>query len=405
MNRPRRFLFFFLLALLALVPLQSAAADAAEIDRPLYLSAERQVVVPRPDGSTFTALLHYPALAGNPAPLDPAGAPYPAIVFGHGYLQRADQYAGIYAHLAARGYLVIAPESGGELFPSHADFAADLSLSVDLLEALSGEPASWLAGGLNPERTGMSGHSMGGGAALLAAADDPRVDVVAPLAPAETFPSVIDRMSDISARVTLIAGSDDLITPLPIHALPMFQGADPPRRLAIVQGGSHCGFQDVPFPLCDSGALDPAEQMTLTRRLLTDLFGLYLQEQTALWPRVWGPPALATPQVTLIADPGMRMTPRTQVGSGGAGTVVTYSLTLRNTSAVPADFTIATLARWPTTTVPSQSGPLAPGESIALLVTVQVPAGGAASDRAVVSARSAADPLTRQFAILRTERP
>ncbi len=52
-----------------------------------------ETTVARPDGTTFGAILFYPATACQPGALyEPAGAPYPVVAFGHGYLQSPETY-------------------------------------------------------------------------------------------------------------------------------------------------------------------------------------------------------------------------------------------------------------------------------------------------------------------------
>ena len=75
------------------------------------------ITVTRPGGSSFTATLFYPATSGGQStPYDGAGAPYPAISFGHGFLQAVEKYQSTLEHLATWGYFAIASRSGGSFF-------------------------------------------------------------------------------------------------------------------------------------------------------------------------------------------------------------------------------------------------------------------------------------------------
>ncbi|MHC4834329.1 MAG: alpha/beta hydrolase, partial [Planctomycetota bacterium] len=69
-------------------------------------------------------------------PFDASGGPYPVFSFGHGFLTPVSRYDSTLDHLATHGFLVIASRSGGELFPSHAAFAADLVHCLDHVIAL-----------------------------------------------------------------------------------------------------------------------------------------------------------------------------------------------------------------------------------------------------------------------------
>jgi dienelactone hydrolase len=139
-----------------------------------YRAGRRRVTVRRPNNTTFTAQLYYPATAtGDNAPYDGSGAPYPAVSFGHGFLQPPERYRSILEHLATWGYLTIATESGLELFPNHRAYAEDMRHCLTYLEEQHAAPTSWLFGQVATEQFGISGHSMGGGASILAARRTP----------------------------------------------------------------------------------------------------------------------------------------------------------------------------------------------------------------------------------------
>jgi len=186
-----------------------------------YAAGSMAVTVSRPNGTTFGATLHYPATsAGANAPFDSSGAPYPAITFGHGFVQPVTQYASTLSHLATHGFFVIASQSEGGLFPSHPGLAADMRSCLDWLVAQDSNPASPFHVGVDESRFGAGGHSMGGGCAILAAKDDPRIDALATLAAADTNPSSIAAIGQVSIPVRLIVGSADSIVPPAGSALP-----------------------------------------------------------------------------------------------------------------------------------------------------------------------------------------
>ena len=54
-------------------------------------------------GHRLRADIYYPGLDGA---LDPRGAPYPALVFAHGFLATPFMYSGNGRHLASWGYVV-----------------------------------------------------------------------------------------------------------------------------------------------------------------------------------------------------------------------------------------------------------------------------------------------------------
>lgn len=287
-----------LLLLLVAVPAGAAepSADPPVVAAP-YAAAGGDLAVQAGD-RTFDALVRWPVAPGATAEDGPRGTgPWPVVVFGHGYLSSPDLYAETLTALAAHGFLVVAPRSGGELFPDHAAFAADLSAVIDWLTAEDARADGPFAGAVDLERIAVSGHSMGGGASILAAAADPRFRTVANLAAAETRPSAVAAAADITAPVLLIAGELDAIAPIAQHQRPIFEAlTGAPAQLRTILGGSHCGFVDpeaggplggLSSLVCDTGTIPPTEQQAITVRLLVDWLRAHLDGDTDLAATVW----------------------------------------------------------------------------------------------------------------------
>lgn len=394
--------------LVAAWSLVAAPAVAQDLSLPgPYQAAFRAATVARPGGGSFTARLYHPATAaGQNQPLDASGAPYPAISFGHGFLQPVDRYHSTLQHLATWGYLVIAPESEGGLFPSHANFAADLRHALTHLEQQHTQPAAFLFNAVATDRFGVSGHSMGGGCSILAAAADQRIRALANLAAAETNPSAVAQAPALRIPVSLIAGSADSIVPLASHGQLMYNAAPAPRQVPLIQGGFHCGFQDVSSFGCDSGSLPRAEQLAITRRLLTAFFNLHLRADQSAWVAVWGPAREADPRVTTTADPGSTLAPPVLTLARFGGKTAVGLLTLTNTGPLTTAYDLLPeSAQWPVAAVPPQTAPLAPGASAQVEVSIQVPPGYLpATHDLLVTARSLADGATRSFATITARR-
>jgi dienelactone hydrolase len=372
-----------------------------------FAAGWRTVTVTRADSSTFNARLHYPALsAGQNAPFDPGGAPYAAISFGHGFLSAVSLYQSTLAHLATHGYLVIASESYGGLFPDHAAFAADLSRCLTWLEAENASAGSVLFGAVDTARFGLSGHSMGGGCSILATAADSRVRALANLAAAETTPSAIAQMANIEVPTALIAGSMDSITPLSAHGQPMYNAGNAPKQLPVIVGGYHCGFIDSAIPFCDSGAISRSQQLALTRRLLTEFFHLHLRGEQAVWRAVWGPEAFADPAIARQADAGMLLAPGDIALSGPGGAPVATPVTLRNTSGRDGVFEFLIDGNtWFAGLAPEQTPLLAPGESFEFtLIVVLGDQPDRAEDQFLVTAVRSDEPGTRAYARVHASR-
>ncbi|HMN96813.1 MAG TPA: hypothetical protein PKC43_07200 [Phycisphaerales bacterium] len=389
----------------ALASMSAADARGADLASPgPFLAGVRQVSIPRPNGTSFNATVHYPALGGGvDAPFDPAAAPAEGITFGHGFLQPVTQYASTMAHLATHGFIVVASQSEGGFFPNHANFALDLRFSLDWLEAQDAATGSFLEGVVETDRFGAFGHSMGGGAAILAARDDPRIAALAPLAAANTSPSSIAAMPDVRAAVRLIDGSLDTIVPPATAGLQMYAGAEAPKQHCMIVGGFHCGFTDDTFLFCDSGSITRAEQLESVRRLLTEFFALHLRGEQAPWRSVWGPETPPAAQILLQRDPGIILSIDPDLLEGTSGSQLFATATIVNDGPLPSSFTMladpAGAGGWNVAFVPQATPPLLPGA----FATIQLVAtGGAGVEPAelLVTARRDLDGATRAFAPL-----
>ncbi len=272
-----------------------AGADAGPLDETSlaqagpYRVVTREVVVPRPgDSGQFTARLYVPLPGADGAD---GVAAAPIVAFGHGFLTPVERYESTLQHLASWGLTVIAPRSGGGPFPDHRHFADDLGAALEWLAGVPASEPDWPGLPIAGEARGVSGHSMGGGAAVLAAAADPRIRSLATLAAAETRPSAIDTATRLAVPALFIAASDDAITPVAAHQRPMYAAASgAPAQLRTIEGGSHCGFLDEPILpglVCDRATIAEADQLALSRSLLVAWFRSTLAEDERMRALAW----------------------------------------------------------------------------------------------------------------------
>lgn len=396
------------LTLLTILSAGCVDAAAQDFSQPgPYAPGWTEVSVTRPGGGSFTAVLYYPATtAGEDTPFDDMGAPYPGISFGHGFFQSVEKYQSTLEHLATWGFVVIASRSQGGLLPSHSQFAIDLSACLTYLEDQNADAGSPLYQAIATDRFGMSGHSMGGGASILATADDPRVRALANLAAAETNPSAVAAMANVDVPLRLIVGDEDTIVPIGDHTGLMYAAASAPRQMPVIQGGFHCGFIDSYTIFCDSGSISRAEQLATTRRLLTSFFELYLKGNAVVWSQVWGPAYFADDALDASSsDAGLSLMPTTQAIEGRASDTATTTLALTNDTLAATGFTLYVGdCNWPTNVTPIQTAVLAPGETAVIDIEVAIPPTGPASDIATISAQCDVDGGTRAYATLTTQR-
>lgn len=183
------------------------------------------------------------ALVGLPgAVLTPeSGKGLPAVVFGHGWLQPIKRYHGFMRHLASWGFVVAAPATQTGPLPSHRLFTADMRTALDVCTSVRlGEGRI----SVNPEQLGMSGHSLGGGCAVLASAEDERVRAVGTMGLSETRPSAIDAARECAMPALHLSGDEDLISPPIGHAEPVAQAWAGPVQLRGIDKATHLGFTE-----------------------------------------------------------------------------------------------------------------------------------------------------------------
>ncbi len=240
------------------------------------------------DGRNLNTIIYYPSfIEGSNAQIDTLNGPYQVIAFGHGFFMQNSYYISIFKHLASYGYVVIAPQ-----FPdvNHLQLGFDLIFCANYIKSQNQNPDSSFYQLIDTTKIGLSGHSMGGGASLLAAANDASVTVAAPLAAAETNPSVISVMNQIQGIVYLISAQNDGITPVNTNQLPMFNNALPVKGLPVIKGGNHTKFMDTRiFDFTDpNGYLAAAQQLEKTRKYLTSIFNLFLKQDTSYFKFAFG---------------------------------------------------------------------------------------------------------------------
>lgn len=390
---------------LVLIVCLLAASAYAQFD-PLsqpgpYGGGWRSVNVTRPNSSTFTARLYYPANGnGQNAAYNGSGAPYPAITFGHGFLQAVSTYQSTLEHLASHGYFVIASDSESGLFPNHQNFANDLRFSLDYLVQQNSQPSSSLFGQVATGRFGASGHSMGGGASILATAQDARIKALANMAAAETNPSAAAAMSNVAVPVNLISASSDTITPVGSNGQLMYNNAAAARMLPVIQGGWHCGFQESNGIGCDTGSITRAQQLSETRRMLTAFFNLYLKAESNVWKKVWGS-EFHTSITSGDRDPRFSVTPVTQNVATSVGRDTDLPVTITNTGVAPTAYSVfVEQRRWIVTVTPATTPSISPGQSAVINLRVRrLWRNNLRLDDLLISIRNESDGQTRNYAI------
>ena len=181
-----------------------------------------------------------------------AGAPFPLVVFGHGYEETPGPYARLLQAWARSGFVVAAPvfplenanAPGG---PNESDLVnqpRDVSFVISRLLALSGARTGFLAGLIDPRQIAVTGQSDGGETALAVAYNryflDRRVRAAVILSGA-TIPGVggFD-FPRPSPPLLATQGTADTINP-PSFTSAFYDIAPPPKYLLTMFGAPHLG--------------------------------------------------------------------------------------------------------------------------------------------------------------------
>jgi predicted dienelactone hydrolase len=210
--------------------------------------------------------IYYPAdRAGTDAPA--AGGRFPLIVFSHGYQQSFEDYAYVWEDLVSAGYIVALPDRLSRDATISIDaYAADITFVLaELYRIAAGGDA--LLGGRLETSSAFLGHSTGGGASVIAAANrtangSHRADTVAILAPlGQTYGPITgtnpyEMAGNVDIPVLILAGGKDCICPSTDHARRIYDGLGGAavKYLVTITNGDHCGFGDARGPgrnLCE----------------------------------------------------------------------------------------------------------------------------------------------------------
>ncbi|AZI58660.1 alpha/beta hydrolase [Nakamurella antarctica] len=222
------------------------------------------------------------ALAGIPgvvfAPL--SGKNLPAVAFGHHWMQPIERYADTLRYFASWGIVAIGPSTEHGPLPSFAGLAVDLATSLSLIAHTR------LAEGavtVDPAKIGVAGHGLGGGAAVLAAAQDSEIKAVATVNAANTRPSAITAAGLVTVPGLHLSGGKDVLSPPEANATLIAEGWAGPVQLRTIKKASHLGLAEGKHwtnKLTGSEAERATQQVA--RMLMTAFFLRHLDGQEQL---------------------------------------------------------------------------------------------------------------------------
>ncbi|MBN2471426.1 MAG: prolyl oligopeptidase family serine peptidase [Anaerolineae bacterium] len=194
---------------------------------------------------------------------DMAAAPYPLVIYSHGFGVNSQTAAYLTEHLASYGFVVIAPDhielyDPAEFGESAIERPMDVQQVIAFAEALAG-PDGNMAGLIDTEQIGVAGHSYGGYTALAAAGG--RLDTAAFTARCAEVPETSEMALFCSA---VLPAWDELAALAGLDTLPEGQWpswGDPRVRAVVSLAGSALiqadGLKEVTVPLLGMvGTLD-----------------------------------------------------------------------------------------------------------------------------------------------------
>ncbi|MBX7181603.1 MAG: T9SS type A sorting domain-containing protein [Bacteroidia bacterium] len=249
------------------------------------------IIDPNRSNRSIDLELVYPAVTSGTQTAIADGS-FPLVSFGHGFQMTYDAYSPIYDSLASWGYVVANLKTEGSFSPSHTDFGKDLAFVVDYFLEQNTQSSSFLFGKLNG-KSAIGGHSMGGGASLLASQFTTNETCIFNFAAAETNPSAIAQCSlSVDQPLLMLAGTYDLVTPTATNQEPMYQAAISGCKFFVnLTGAYHCRFAGTSIT-CEfgetvlnppSGGLSRDQQLQLTRTILRPWLDYWLQNNSQAW--------------------------------------------------------------------------------------------------------------------------
>lgn len=245
--------YFFLVIGVALVLGSGCATDSAKerFEGPFGFAVEASKVRDGALNNAADTLIYYPSADG--VTVDPEAMPAPVIFFAPGLTLDQRFYYSYGRLLASWGYVVHMARYRG--LDNNAS-AADISTHLDLLLARHGDEGDLFFEALDPERIGVSGHSMGAKYSLMVCMDDARfkaavamepVDGAAAfLPPSENLPGISpERMEEVEEPVLFVGGEwNSLFSPKGENFEAMYRQSSMPAQLVTVNEADHASFHD-----------------------------------------------------------------------------------------------------------------------------------------------------------------
>jgi dienelactone hydrolase len=255
----------------------------------------------------------YPTVAGT----------YPVVVVAHGFSLPPTQYAGYLKRLATFGYVALTVDFPGSIVSG----TNNTNEAKDLLAGLDWAKADAKVGPLADVTTvGMTGHSLGGKLALLAATMDPRVKAAIELDPVDggqgacnppACVNVADLMPSLHIPTAFLgettdsAGGFQPCAPAAQNFTTFYAKTNTPSLEVTVLGANHMSFLDdtascgITCSFCKAPTAPNAQVNGMAKAYVVAFYERWLRGNTAYDTYLAGAQAQAryvtTNQVTIVS--------------------------------------------------------------------------------------------------------
>lgn len=289
------------------------------------------------DGIAYFGLLPGEAIE-EPSP-NKTGAPYPLVLFSHGFQGINFQSFAILEYVASHGYVVASSNHPGNTF---FDFNASDQQVADVAQArpgdvlyimgealkMSAKDSGYLSGMIDTERLAITGHSFGGWTAMVLAGGVVDVDYGNAQCAAGTKADVMCKyiglwpegkmatepipglkaglfyapggvaafpegaLDTIKVPTMITGGSKDHMIPVDVEINPLFELLPSPKTRVLVEGASHMTWTnicDVPFAaafLTDfcaiEGVIEKDAGFAIARTVSVAFLGLHVKDELGM---------------------------------------------------------------------------------------------------------------------------
>lgn len=209
-----------------------------------------------------------------------ASGPFGLVVVTPGFIETQSWNAWWAAYLASHGFVVVNIDTMSTLaFPS-ARAREELAALKDVVRR-SALPDSPFHGLVDATRLGAMGHSMGGGATLELARDNPAIKAIVPMAPYVVGGT---DYSKLTVPTLILACKGDVVATASAHSEPIYKSLSPTldkAYLALQGGGGHP---------CTTSLGTSAQVKTMAAKYTVSWFKRFLDEDTRYRPFLCGVP-------------------------------------------------------------------------------------------------------------------